>query len=456
MRLIVLLLLVSVIEGALLKPRGPEGASQTSHEKERDRKENDDKQQEGRSEKEMIGWKQRKNERVDLRSDTKNVAIQDICDDNIVLSYGQSAVFYSDNDQLAMKCRLKVKTPPGTDIGLNCMTWNIYRGDCKKESLFIKYKSYTGRKEKLLYCENVSPVNRVYRTNKILMTYKRKRLDITEFSGGFVCEVRTVGGSARPYCDGCGFMSINVDSNRIVNGSNASPREYPYQVIVRPSIGTKVYSCGGSIIKRNWILTAAHCFFDLETGLKASSVEVRYGSINYFLGTSVTSTDFITHRDYDSKTWANDIALVKLPEPLQYQSDPNIRPICLGLDEDNLFSGKGVATGWGRLYYNGTSPTILQEVELDIISMSECAAKISLPADPEKVMCSLTPYKDTCQGDSGGPFVVPVGFGRWVQVGIVSYGIECARPKYPNVYTRVSAYIDWISCNSGGSECDST
>lgn len=60
------------------------------------------------------------------------------------------------------------------------------------------------------------------------------------------------------------------------------------------------------------------------------------------------------------------------------------------------------------------------------------------------------------QGDSGCPFVVAVGFGRWVQVGIVSYGIECARPKYPNVYTRVSAYIDWISCNSGGSECDST
>lgn len=53
-----------------------------------------------------------------------------------------------------------------------------------------------------------------------------------------------------------------------------------------------------------------------------------------------------------AKFQANDIALVKLPEPLQYQSDPNIRPICLGLDEDNLFFGKGVATGWGRLYYS--------------------------------------------------------------------------------------------------------
>nr|XP_027234150.1 trypsin-1-like [Penaeus vannamei] len=450
MRLLVLLLVFSVIEGSLQQPKGTEDASRGNV---RDREDRNKKQE--RSEKNETKKQQRKIDRMTLRNERKNVGIQDICGENIKLSYGQSAVFYSDNDQLAMKCKLKVKTPPGTEIGLNCMTWNIYRGSCKKESLFIKYKSNTGRREKLLYCENVSPVNRLYRTNKLLMTYKRQRLDVTEFSGGFVCEVYTVGGSARPYCDGCGFMSIKVDSNRIVNGSDASPREYPYQVIVRPSIGTKVYSCGGSIIKRNWILTAAHCFFDLDTGLRASSVEIRYGSINYFLGTSVTSTDFITHEDYDNGTWANDIAVVRLPEPLQYQSDPNIRPICLGLDEDNLFSGKGVATGWGRLSYGGSSPTILQEVELDIISMSECAAKIRLPAEPEKVLCSLTPYKDTCQGDSGSPFVVPVGFGRWVQVGLVSYGVECARPEYPNVYTRVSAYIDWISCHTGGSECDS-
>ncbi|XP_042874674.1 clotting factor B-like [Penaeus japonicus] len=392
-------------------------------------------------------------ESVETRADRKHVGIQDICGENIVLSYDQSAIVYTVNNDRPQTCKLKVKTPAGTNIGISCLTFDIYSGSCKKESLMIKAR-VNGRPQRLLYCEDVPLRSVIISSNKMFMRYKRKKLEFFEYSGGFICEVYTSGGSARPFCDGCGFVPINIDNTRIVNGTDASSGEYPYMVIVRPTMGTVTYSCGGSIIKRNWILTAAHCFFDLDTGLKASIVEVRYGSINYNRGTIVTSTVFITHPEYDNATYANDVALVRLPEPLQYQSDPNLRPICLGLDEDNLFSGKAVATGWGRTSYGGTRPDILQEVELDLISMSECEAKIRLPADTSRVLCTLTPYKDTCQGDSGSPLVVEIGFGRWVQVGINSYGIECARPQYPSVYMRVSAYVDWITCHTGGSDCD--
>ena len=59
------------------------------------------------------------------------------------------------------------------------------------------------------------------------------------------------------------------------------------------------------------------------------------------------------------------------------------------------------------------------------------------------------------QGDSGGPLVAKMCDGRWAQVGIVSYGEGCAFKDSPGVYTRVSAYADWIDANTGGSDCGS-
>lgn len=52
------------------------------------------------------------------------------------------------------------------------------------------------------------------------------------------------------------------------------------------------------------------------------------------------------------------------------------------------------------------------------------------------------------QGDSGGPLILKKG-NRAIQIGIVSFSIPCAVPGYPDVFTRVSKYIDWISKNTG-------
>nr|XP_027219510.1 serine proteinase stubble-like [Penaeus vannamei] len=261
----------------------------------------------------------------------------------------------------------------------------------------------------------------------------------------------------REYCDGCGVAPISVGNTRIVNGTAASVGEYPYQVAVLSTIAGRQYQCGGSIIKERWILTAAHCFYDLSNN-KATSVDIIYGTIdiNGGAGTTVTASRFIDHPGYDSNTNANDIALVELPQPLNYATDANIQPICLGLQEDIPFGGKAVASGWGTLSFGGSSPDVLQEVELDIITIDECQQKASLPPDTNSVVCALTLYKDTCQGDSGGPLVAKLCDGTWAQIGIVSYGFQCAVPDNPGVYTRVSAFASWISDNTGGSSCSST
>jgi len=52
--------------------------------------------------------------------------------------------------------------------------------------------------------------------------------------------------------------------------------------------------------------------------------------------------------------------------------------------------------------------------------------------------------KDACQGDSGGPFVVKKDNAYTLQ-GVVSFGIGCARPGLPGIYTRVSTYVRWIN-----------
>ncbi|XP_068237147.1 chymotrypsin-2-like [Palaemon carinicauda] len=246
----------------------------------------------------------------------------------------------------------------------------------------------------------------------------------------------------RAYCHGI----------RIVDGTAAAANEYPYQVIIVPTIAGETYQCGGSIIKKRWILTAAHCFFDKNENQAAqSAILVGYGSSNRREVTLVTATRYILHENYNPRLNDFDIALIELPSDLNYESDATIQPICLAEASDIVDGGKAVATGWGALKFNGTTPDDLQEVVLDIISTTQCLSQTGLPRDTSSVLCALTAYKDTCQGDSGGPLVVRICPNRWAQIGIVSYGEGCANPEKPGVYTRVPSYRTWIDTNTGSS-----
>ncbi|KAK7081612.1 hypothetical protein SK128_009407, partial [Halocaridina rubra] len=187
-----------------------------------------------------------------------------------------------------------------------------------------------------------------------------------------------------------------------------------------------------------------------------NAITVSYGNIVLASATTVTATGYILHENYNNTDSSNDIALVELPNELNYETDPTIHPICLAEEADIPYGNKAVATGWGVTAYQGNvSPTLL-EVALDVITMTQCqnlfqSLPVSLPQDTTKVLCALTPTKDTCQGDSGGPLVVRVCPNKWVQIGIVSFGHQCAFPNGPGVYTKVSAYRSWIDTKTGSS-----
>lgn len=138
----------------------------------------------------------------------------------------------------------------------------------------------------------------------------------------------------------------------------------------------------------------------------------------------------------------------------------NIRPICIPIDSRvrsmNFVGYTPFVAGWGRTQEGGQSSNILQEVQIPVHENEVCKEKyqkigklVSQQQFDNAVLCAgvLAGGKDSCQGDSGGPLMAPqVIDGKVVffQIGIVSYGIGCARPDIPGVYTRVQTFVDWI------------
>lgn len=165
----------------------------------------------------------------------------------------------------------------------------------------------------------------------------------------------------------------------------------------------------------------------------------------------------IAHEQYDTKTVTNDIGLIKLSAIVPYTNQ--IRPICLPFAEplrskDYTYYQPFVA-GWGATQYKGPPSSILQEVQLPIIPLADCATNYKqyfpLQVFDDRVLCAgyLAGGKDSCQGDSGGPLMLPQissdGLTFYFNlIGIVSYGYECARPGFPGVYTRIATFIPWI------------
>ncbi|KAG1662601.1 Proclotting enzyme [Nymphon striatum] len=92
---------------------------------------------------------------------------------------------------------------------------------------------------------------------------------------------------------------------------------------------------------------------------------------------------------------------------------------------------------------------VLREALVPILTNEACDRAIRSQNIVESFLCAgfNAGGVDACQYDSGGPFVMPSDDGRMYCMGIVSYGIGCAEPGLPGVYTRVPKYLDWLREN---------
>uniref|UniRef100_A0A8C8DR23 Peptidase S1 domain-containing protein n=1 Tax=Oryzias sinensis TaxID=183150 RepID=A0A8C8DR23_9TELE len=243
----------------------------------------------------------------------------------------------------------------------------------------------------------------------------------------------------------CGRVLIN---SRIVGGQDASAGMWPWQAVL---LQNGEFSCGGSLITDQWVLTAAHCLsiFDLNSTVVHLGVQNRSGDPN---AVSRTLDDIVCHPEYDTQTLDNDICLIKLSAPVEFNS--YIQPVCLASKDSAFHDGTSSwVTGFGDNGF-GSSPEILQEVNVPIVGPNRCRCYYKDGNEiTDNMLCAGLENggKDSCQGDSGGPLVFESS-SIWIQGGVVSFGAGCAQAYKPGIYAKVSNYQDWISNTVTGTE----
>ncbi|MBN3276500.1 CTRL protease, partial [Polyodon spathula] len=234
---------------------------------------------------------------------------------------------------------------------------------------------------------------------------------------------------------GCGVPSIRPiisNYNKIVNGENAVPGSWPWQVSLQnplmvpfrtpcSSLTQSVFPPSPSASRHRVILG------EYDRSSNAEPIQVKAIARVFF------------HPNYNAQNFNNDVSLLRLSSPAQIT--PRVSPVCLASSNNIPAGTKCVTTGWGRTRFS-SSPAILQQVALPLLSPSSCKQywgnKIS-----DVMICAGASGASSCQGDSGGPLVCERS-GTWDLVGIVSWGTQDCSVQAPAVYARVAALRSWI------------
>lgn len=244
----------------------------------------------------------------------------------------------------------------------------------------------------------------------------------------------------------------------IIGGIKVEVWQAPWQVALVSAAGNPAAGvfCGGTLIDAQWVLTAAHCFYEAGTCLKIppQAIFVAYGSTD--LGKKVSliaPVEWIHPETYKCPGKADDIALIKLAEPVNVSSFvllPSPGDVAALISPGSRL----MAAGWGLTDPNSsTKSRFLMEVEVPVVAYSECQTAYGATL-PKGSICAGEMDKDACSGDSGGPLYLRLQKpDKAVQIGVVSFGDGCGKAKAPGVYTSVTDHLDWIAESRKSKPC---
>ncbi|CAG0893628.1 unnamed protein product [Darwinula stevensoni] len=242
----------------------------------------------------------------------------------------------------------------------------------------------------------------------------------------------------------------STDVDRIVGGSVVpSQRKYPWMVWYRTS--SVAFWCGGTLIGDRYVLTASHCVHDAPSATYYVTLGDLDRNTPFESGSIVIPAQAIEHPQFVIKKSGNsllainnDIALLKLSRPVDFQAYPHIRPICLSMFALPFTGQTVVDAGWGATTpwegANGITTARLMEVTVNVVSDAVC--KNNYPTlFNTNFFCTQGDGKNTCNGDSGGPVMYKTPSGYYQNIGVTSFSKSCS-PNYGAAFAKTAIYVN--------------
>ncbi|EFA07413.2 serine protease P84 [Tribolium castaneum] len=251
----------------------------------------------------------------------------------------------------------------------------------------------------------------------------------------------------------CGLSADRILMKRIIGGDEAKFAQFPWQAFIKISS----YQCGGVLVSRKFVATAAHCIItarlkdtlvylgELDTQDTGKVKELEPAELHRVRRR-------IIHPNFQFRTTQPDrydLALLELITEAGYSY--HISPICLPPSDMVLTGRTAVVAGWGKIQPSNElmGTNVLRSATVPILDIRECLAwheikQISVELHEEMLCAGHESGKhDACLGDSGGPLIV-LENGRWTLVGITSAGFGCGEPHQPGIYHKIPVTADWI------------